>query len=201
MKKVLLVTAGIFHPPLWGRMVLHSMLRNLPGFAFEHVRSLEKLPTSLERFSALVLHFHHKKISPAALAKLDSFVKNGGGLLAIHGATASFKGTMPYFDILGGRFIGHGKVAKFAIRKVDEMVFGSIGDFEVRDELYLHELRAGIVVHFVARHQGKDIPVVWTYHYGKGRVCYSLPGHTSATMQNPIYQKVLLRSLEWVANE
>jgi len=200
MKNVLLVTDGIFHPPLWGQLILHSALRNMPVFTFDHVRSLEKLPASLEPFSALVLHFHHKNISPAALAKLDGFGKNGGGILAIHGATASFKETMPYFDILGGRFIGHGKVEKFSIRKVKDEIFGNIGDFEVRDELYIHELNPGIDVHFITKHENKDIPVVWTYLYGKGKVCYALPGHTSESMKNPIYQKVLQRGLEWVTN-
>jgi uncharacterized protein len=197
-KKVLLVTDGIFHPPLWGQIILLRFLRQTDGFAVEHIHSLEKLPDDLDQFSGLVLYYHHKTLSPAALARLDGFVKNGGGILAIHSATASFKGTLPYFDILGGRFIGHVKVEPFEVKKRRSAIFNGIPNFTVRDELYLHELNDKIQVHFTARHEGKDVPVVWTTLYGRGKVCYAVPGHTSGSMKNPAYQKILRRGLEWV---
>jgi type 1 glutamine amidotransferase len=198
MKNILLITDGIFHPPLPGRVTLHRIIRQMSGFSFEHIHSMEQLPANLDRFSALVLHFHHKRISPLALARLDAFVKNGGGILAIHATTASFKQTLPYFDILGGRFIGHGPVEKFEVRQVKDEIFGATGAFVVRDELYLHELKPGIEVHFTAMHAGQEVPVVWTLQYGEGKVCYAVPGHTSGTMSNPAYQTILRRGLEWV---
>ena len=199
MKKILLVTDGFFHPPLWGRIILHRLLRQMDGFAFEHVHSLEQLPADVNKFSALVLHFHHKQISPEALVRLDKFVKNGGGVLAIHSATASFKqNALSYFEILGGRFIGHGKVELIEVKNQNSEIFSGIPTFVVRDELYLHELNDSIQVHFIAKHEGKDVPVVWTNFYGKGKVCYTVPGHTSGSMKNQNYQKVLLRGLEWV---
>lgn len=201
MKKVLLVTDGIFHPTLFGRVALHEALRQLNCFSFIHVSSLEKLPSDLESFSAIVLHFQHKKISNHAFGQLDNFVNNGGGILAIHAATASFKETMPYFDILGGRFIGHGAVENFEVKRVRDEVFGGIENFVVKDELYIHELQPGIEVHFTAKHEGTDIPVVWTYQYGKGKICYAVPGHTTGSMRNETYQQVLKRGLMWVTNE
>lgn len=198
--KILLITDGFFHPPLVGRMTLHRLLRRLEGFSFSHVRSLEKMPEDLSGFAALVLHFHHKEISPAALAKLDGFVRNGGGVLAIHAATASFRKTLPYFKILGGSFTGHGKVEPFLVRNVGKGgVFDGIPDFTLTDELYLHDLQPGIEAHFVAKHDGSDVPMVWIYRYGGGMVCYACPGHTSGTMKNPAYQEVLLRGLSYVA--
>jgi len=199
MKKVLLVSDGIFHPTLFGRFALHEALRQLNDFSFVHVSTLEKLPFDLESFSAIVLHFQHKKVSDHAFGQLDNFVKNGGGILAIHAATASFKETMPYFDILGGRFIGHGKVENFEVIRVRNDIFGGIDNFVVKDELYVHELGPGIEVHFMAKLDGKDIPVVWTYRYGGGKVCYAVPGHTPKTMQNKTYQRLLQHALEWVA--
>jgi len=200
MKKVLLVTDGIFHPTYFGRLALHDSLKQMEGFFFLHVSSLEKLSPDLESFSALVLHFQHKKISNRAFGQLDSFVKNGGGILAIHAATASFKKTIPYFKILGGRFIGHGKVERFKVEKLKDGIFNGIGDFTIKDELYIHELESSIEVHFTAKHEGKDIPVVWTYRYGNGKVCYAVPGHTTATMSNPTYQQILKRGLEWACS-
>jgi len=198
MKKILFVTDGIFHPPFPGRMALHKTLSQLDGFSFRHVSSLEKLPADLNAFSALVLHYHHKTISDSALKRLDDFVRNGGGILALHAATASFKQTPAYFKILGGRFIGHGRVEKFEVSKGRNDIFGGIEGFVVKDELYIHELEPGIEIHFTARHEGRDIPVVWTYCHGKGKICYAVPGHMPATMNNPAYRQILRRGLEWV---
>jgi type 1 glutamine amidotransferase len=72
-------------------------------------------------------------------------------------------------------------------------------DFTIRDELYLHELNPGIEVHFAANHAGQDVPIVWTYRYGRGKVCYAVPGHTSGSMTHPAVQEILRRGLKWVA--
>jgi type 1 glutamine amidotransferase len=198
MKNILLVTEGLIHPPRGGRTAVHQALAHLEGFSFQHVRSLEQLPGDVNSFAALVLYFHQKTITPSALARLDSFVKNGGGILAVHSATASFKDEPHYFEIIGGRFIGHGEVEDFAIRPVKSDIFAGINEFTVKDELYLHELQPGIEVHFTAQHEGQDVPVVWTYHYGKGKVCYAVPGHTAESMKHPAMQEILQRGLMWV---
>lgn len=199
MKKILLVSGGIFHPPLWGRITLHRFLRQMDGISIEFVHSLEQLPADVDEFSALVLHYHHKRTSPEALRRLDEYVGNGGGILALHSTTASFKqNALTYFDILGGRFIGHGKVEKFKIINNNSEIFGGIPDFDVRDELYIHEMNDKNQVHFTATHKGQEIPVVWTHLYGNGKICYAVPGHTSGTMKNKTYQKILQRGLEWV---
>lgn len=195
---VLLVTDGLLHPPLAGRLALHRTLYQVPGFSFRHVPSLAKLPTDLSSCTALVLYYHHKTISVEALKRLDAFVRNGGGVIAIHSATASFKETPAYFDILGGRFIGHSPLRRLELRRVRDEVFGEIEPFTVRDELYFHELRPGITVHFVVSYQGEEVPAVWTYRYGQGRVCYAVPGHTAASMLNGAYQRLLQRALRWV---
>ncbi|MEA4908482.1 MAG: ThuA domain-containing protein [Chloroflexi bacterium] len=199
MKQLLLVSDGLFHPPLPGRVTLRRFLTGLPGCALTVTRSLEKLPPGLERFDAMLLYFHHKQVTPAALHALDQFVGAGGGLLAIHSATASFKSTPHYFELLGGRFTGHGKVAPFQIVPSGESpLFAGLPAFWLTDEVYLHETQAGIQVHFTTRHAGQDVPVVWTWTYGRGRVCYAMPGHRSATLADPHYQQVLQRGLEWV---
>ena len=198
MKNILLVTDGIFHPTLPGRMALHKALKQLDGFSFTHISSLDKLPSNLKSFSAFVLHYHHRTISDRALNKLEEFVSQGGGVLALHAATASFKNALPYFEILGGRFIGHGPVENIEIRKIWDEVFQGIGDFSVKDELYIHGLHPEIEVHFTAKLEGKDVPVVWTYRYGRGKVCYAVPGHTTSSMKNKTYQQLLGRALVWV---
>jgi len=202
MKKVLLATDGFFHPPFSARKVLHKTLAELDGYEFQHVRSMEQLPENLNEFSAVVIYLHHQKISEGAISQLDGFVSNGGGILGVHTATAAFKEQRHYFEILGGRFIGHGPVAPFEVKPVpDSEVFVDIPPFSVKDELYIHELQPGITPHFTATHEGQEIPVVWTYYYGQGRVCYAVPGHRTETMRDKTYQKILQRGLAWVCGD
>lgn len=115
LKRILLVSAGVFHPPYFGRQALRASLAQLKGFSFQHVRSLEHLPVNYQGLSALVLYYHARTISAAALERLDAFVRSGGGVLAVHSATASFKQEQHYFEILGGQFTGHGKVEDIEI--------------------------------------------------------------------------------------
>ena len=199
MKTVLLVTDGIFHPPFFARKALRKTLEELEGFAFQHIQSMEKLPNDLGDFSALVIYIHHKKISVAALARLDKFVSTGGGILGVHTATASFKQQAHYFEILGGQFSGHGPVESFEVRPVAESaIFAGIPAFTVKDELYIHKLQPGIKTHFVAKHEEQDVPVVWTYQYGNGKVCYAVPGHTAGSLKHLVVQEILQRGLKWV---
>ncbi|PWH18597.1 MAG: hypothetical protein DDG60_00315 [Anaerolineae bacterium] len=196
---ILLVTDGIVHPPLAGRWALDRSLRALPGLRFEQIRSLENLPAEVERFAALVLYFHHKTLSPAALTRLESYARQGGGILALHSATASFKDCPPYFEILGGRFVAHGRVEPFEMVNCGGGLFDDLPNFTLIDELYLHDFSAEIQVHFMSRHEGRDVPVVWTRHYGRGKICYAGPGHTAGSMNHPVYQDLLRRGLAWVA--
>ena len=199
MKNILLVTSGIFHPPISARKVLHETLAELDGFEFQHIRSMEKLPGDIDGFSAIVIYLFHQKISKSALDSLDNFVSNGGGLLGVHTATAAYKNDLHYFEILGGQFIGHGPIAPFEVKPVPESeIFAGIPSFTVKDELYVHELQPGITPHFTATHEGQEVPIVWTYHYGQGRVCYAVPGHRTETMRDEVYQRVLKRGLVWV---
>lgn len=201
MKKVLLVTDGLVHPPLTARLALRKVLEQMEEFTFSHVRSLEQLPADLDTYSAMVIYHHHQKLSDIALANLDAFVSNGGGLLGVHSATAAYKKVDHYFEILGGRFTDHGPVEKFSVQPTGRKdIFTDIPAFDVVDELYIHETQPGIEVHFTASYQGEDIPVVWTYTYGKGRVCYTVPGHRTASIKHEAYQKLLRQGLRWAAN-
>jgi len=197
-RDILLVTSGVFHPPYTGRMALHRALGQLDRFGFRHVPSLERLPEGLDKYSALVLYYHHKTISDAALTRLEDYVAAGGGVLAVHSATASFKDSLRYADIMGGRFSGHGPVESFEVRSKRYDIFRGIEPFTLRDELYLHELQPGIDVHFMAMHGNGETPVVWTNLYKKGRVCYVEPGHITGSLKHPAVQEILRCGLKWV---
>jgi type 1 glutamine amidotransferase len=199
-RDILLVTSGFFHPPYAGRLTLGQVLGQIDGFTFRQAPSLERLPADPDKYSALVLYYHRKTISEAALTRLESYAAAGGGILALHSATASFKGSPLYSQILGGRFSGHGPLESFEVRGRRYDIFRGIEPFTIRDELYLHELEPGIDVHFTAMHGNGETPVVWTHRYKKGRVCYVEPGHTAASLRHPAVQEILRRGLNWACS-
>ena len=202
-KNILMISDGRVHPPLMGRFWLRYALAGMQGFNFARVNSMEDLlNTDLKGFHGLVLYFHHKEISEAALDVFNAFISGGGGVLAIHSATASFQNAERFTDILGGKFSRHGPVESFEVTPVSPSsgIFDRISPFTVTDELYLHDLQPDIETHFTTLYEGQPVPMVWTRHHGQGRVCFACPGHRAASLRVPEYQQVLIRGLMWACN-
>lgn len=169
------------------------------------MEALTHLP--LEQYRGLVLYFHHKRISDAALRAFDQYVLAGGGVLAVHSASASFKQTPGYFEILGGRFVRHGPVRAFQVSStepVDEL-FGRGRSFTLVDELYRHEWHPSNRIHFqIEVNENGSVfqePFAWTRNHGKGRVAYVSGGHVAGSFRQPEVQHILTNALSWVTGE
>ncbi len=201
MKKLLVISAGIVHPSLRARFYFRRLLRRTPGLECSFASSIEAC-RSLRAggFAAIALYLHRQKISAEALSSLDEFVSAGGGLIALHSASASFKRHEGFFRILGGRFVNHGPVAEYAVRQCEsDLLFASTDQFSLYDELYIHEYDPENEIHFLTGGSNGAEPVVWTRLYGKGRVCYVAPGHRAATLLNPQMQAIIARGLSWIS--
>lgn len=207
---ILIVSEGVRHPSLLARFYFHRALRAVPDCRLQRVGSLEALSgSSLASTQAVVLYIHRETISPAALERLESFIGRGGGLLAVHSASASFVQEPRYAEILGGRFREHGPIEPFQVQPAtpQDPIFASIPAFAVEDELYRHDYDPDNRIHFFTPVDGGQEPVVWTRHYppasaersAGGRVCYCALGHTVSSMRNPHVQRILQGGLAWVA--
>jgi type 1 glutamine amidotransferase len=214
---ILLISQGIFHPSLLCRYWLKQGLDAARRFeiytapSIEFLRALDTGPFQADEpyraptpYKAIVLYFHRKTISAEALDRLDGYIRQGGGCLAIHSASASFKMEPRYFEILGGRFSRHGPVGAFAVQPVDPGgIFSQTGPFTLRDEAYLHDFGSAAphqnTVHFAAEINGQREPLVWTRQHGAGRVCTIAAGHTAASLRHPTIQKILIEGLQWAA--
>lgn len=200
-KNVLMVTDGWIHPPVMARFWL-SYFMTLPEYQYKRIHSMEALiDIDLTPFSAMVLYFHHDRISKRALDAFDDFVSGSGGVLGIHSVTASFTETDRFTEILGGKFIEHGPVEAFEVSPIPTKsnIFQSITSFSVVDELYIHDLQPDIETHFATNYEGQQVPMIWTRTYGQGRICYACPGHRSASLRVPEYQEILIQGLNWVS--
>lgn len=146
-------------------------------------------------------------------------VKGGKGLLVYHYASSAFTGGSEFDKeyeraIAGGwrKQGNHGKRHVFSVRITDKdhpITKGMPGVFQhTNDELYQNSVRfpESIVLATAysdksldPKNSGKDEPVVWVAHYGKGRVCENVLGHDVAAMKSPGFQALMIRGIEWCA--
>jgi type 1 glutamine amidotransferase len=151
-------------------------------------------------------------------AFLDA-VRGGKGLLVYHHASSAFISGNDFdkeFEraIAGGwrKQGNHGKrhVFRVTIRKPDHPITkGLPPEFvHANDELYQNSVMLpGSEVLATAysdkgldpKNSGKDEPIVWVAHYGKGRVCENVLGHDVPAMNEPGFQTLLIRCVEWCA--
>ena len=197
MKTIWVVSEGIFHPPIDGRFALRRALHGC-GVQVKSCRQLEQLPQDMSDIAAIVLYIHRQSVEQGALRRLIDYVRNGGGMLAVHSASASFKRESAFFELLGGRFVGHGKIQRLKFRPLRVDLFDGIDDFTIKDELYRHEFQPKVEVHWLASAAGEETPAVWTYCFGAGRVCYLMPGHLGSSLRHPAVQEIIQRGLTWV---
>ena len=201
MKRILEISTGLIHPPLMARAIIHRYISK--SNKVTQVQSIEDVALlKHEPFDAVVIYLHRHKISAGAAQILGDFVSQGGGLLGIHSASASYKSCDSYFELLGGRFSSHGPVQKFSIIQNNSSIFTSESETSICDELYHHTLMNDITVHFSARTtEGADVPIVWTRTHGKGRVFFTAPGHTVSSIKNNLVQKIILGGLSWICRD
>ncbi len=195
-KHVLLISAGVVHPSIFARKMLYEIVSG----TFTVIRTSSIEGASILRrgmFDAALIYLHRQKITDEALSAMESFVAHGGGLMGIHSATASFKQSKGWFNLMGGRFVSHDEIFEFKSTSAGSEIF-TPGSFTVKDELYIHEIRPGVSVSYSTEKEGRAVPVVWTQNYGKGRVCYIEPGHVAASLEVPEVAKIIKEGLSWV---
>lgn len=199
MKHILALSAGTVHPPLAGRFRLRRLINGLEGIRTDWTAGIEDLCRLPEgKYDALLLYLHRQTISGKALSTLTEFIRTGGGVLALHSATASFKTRPDYFDILGGKFAGHGPVSEFTCRETGHDFTRGIGDFTLRDELYRHEMTGPVEVLYTAEDDTGEHPAAWLRSFGAGRVFYLVAGHRASAFANPAVRRLVARAADWV---
>jgi type 1 glutamine amidotransferase len=178
---------------------------------------------NLAKYDVLLLNYFETPSGPPESRWSDSnkaaflkAVREGKGLAAYHFASAAY--TKPNWDefekaVAGGwRTQGfHGPAHVFTVKKTANahpISEGLPAQFEhTIDELYQNSmLTPGSIVLATAysdpskpKGTGKDEPVIWISHYGKGRVYENVLGHDSQALADPNYQNWLRRGVIWAA--
>jgi type 1 glutamine amidotransferase len=183
-------------------------------------------PSNLARYDVLLLNYKDTRNggpdtrwSEENKSAFADAIRGGKGLVVYHHASSAFVSGSSFdqeFEriIAGGwrKQGNHGKrhVFKITIRTPDHPITrGMPAEFvHADDELYQNSVMLpGSIVLATAhseksidpKNSGKDEPVVWVAHYGKGRICENVLGHDVAAMNDAGFQTLLIRGIEWCA--
>lgn len=201
MQNLFLVSRGLTRPSLRVRTRLASLI-STHGFSvtkrFLTRGLLERLdPAETE---AVVLLYDRPEpdgsrqpSGPGTAELLDRYLLAGGGLLILGGAEA------PDAPVAGRR-----PNASLNARLANEFsrVYDGIGDFVIQDTIFIRTPPENIDVHFdIASSQateGDPLPLVWTRYRGKGRLCCIGFGLRVSSVKNPLVQKLIVQSVNWL---
>lgn len=154
----------------------------------------------LNRYHAVMLYNNHLVVTPSQFAALNGFVKDGGGLVVLHCASASFQNSEAFIKLIGGAFKSHGTGTFSAVRTApDHPAIRGVPVFETWDETYVHTKHNPVdrTVLEVRREAGHDEPWTWVRTYGSGRVFYTAWGHDQRTWGNAGFQKLVEQGTRW----
>jgi type 1 glutamine amidotransferase len=194
---------------------------------------------AIEAADLLVTYTCNVRPDPDQQAALAAFVRRGGRWLALHGTHSAIDPRGPdspvfrtprvlgeVADVLGGQFLGHPPIEPYTVHvtEPDHPLVAGVEPFEVRDELYILELRPPIRTLLHARYTGAcrgfeeghttdDAPRPVLYL--KGSVCYFTLGHCRGrfdlqdlgvddlgrrdygSWDSPAFRTILGRCMDW----
>ena len=140
----------------------------------------------------------------------QSFVRGGGGVVAVHAAADSHYGWPWYGRLIGGRFASHppgtpaGELAATGhrhpgtrtlparFRRTDEWY--AFGDYDPTSDLLVTLDPASIGAADV-----NPDPISWAREFEGGRVFYTAMGHTAESFSEPLFLQHLSGGLRWAA--
>jgi type 1 glutamine amidotransferase len=155
---------------------------------------------NLNRFDVILNYSTAYEPSPDQIDALLEAIRRGVGFVGLHAATATFKGSPAYFEMIGGRFVKHPPFGRFTVEITDSThpVTHGMASFDVEDERYeLTDLAAGLRV--LAHNEGH--PMVYASEYVQGRVCYIALGHDRRSLTRPEYARLFAQAVEWVTRQ
>jgi type 1 glutamine amidotransferase len=173
------------------------------NYSFDIYSTIHKIDLlDIRKYKILLIYLNKKTINDTLFNRIHDFIMNGGGMIAFHSMTNSFRNQDEFYKIIGARFIRHGKMTKYLAEpknKKDSRLFGTNG-FEIEDELFRQKYNDSIKIHYVFKGTKIEEPLVWSNTYGNGLSIGISPGHRIETMKNKGIQEIVCNSLKIIKN-
>ncbi len=175
-------------------------------------------PENLKNFSCIIFSNSNNEAFDTEAQKqaLVDYTQNGGAFVGIHSASGSERQWAWFAAMLGGRFVRHPELQKFAIKVIDKEHPATkfLDDtWEWEDECYyLNHLNPDIHVLLAAdlstvkddkRSEypgvtfGDYFPIAWCHTYDGGRQFYTALGHKAEYYQDPKFLNHLSGGIRW----
>lgn len=223
--RALILTGGIFHPFVESSAALAEILAEA-GFASDIRLDVEAALNDLARgrYRFLVVYALRWRmmdldkyapyraewamtLSAEGQEAIADFVSGGGGLLGLHTASICFDNWPGWGDVLGARWRWgtsfhppSGPVSVKMLRGAHPVVQG-VPDFDLEDEVFQGLDLAPDAVPLATASLGGEREahaIVWTHHYGRGRVVYDALGHDAGSFCTPAHRLLLGQAIEWI---
>ena len=197
--RVVVLLAGKRHEYLHMARPLLRSLEATHHFTVEVVTDADDLP--LHDTKVLLAASDHA-LQPGQASKLTDFVRSGGGLVLLHGTLAAWAEGGDLAELAGWAPSGPGPVTELVVRPDPSNPLTSrLGaELKVRDELYFSEgPPAGASVLMRASWRFTEQVVAYERRLGDGYFVYLGLGHDSSTYELEGFQKLVQRTLMFVA--
>ncbi len=211
-KKLYAIVGDYYHEPTIIRDALQQSLGQPGGHYDVEFIDEHDLTAALNDDPAGVIFFKEDRVNPETedefhwmkddiQEEIDRYVRQGGGWLAWHSGMASFPTDGAYVSMLGGYFLRHPRehqVVIYAPRESHELGSG-MATFAFADEHYfMHHDTDAVDVFLTSSSVDGDSVAGWTKLHGNGKVCCLTPAHMLEGLNDPEFQKVLRRAVEFV---
>lgn len=157
----------------------------------------------LKRLDLIVPIWTMGAIEQEQLEPLLTAVRSGVGIGGVHGMADAFRNEPEYQLMVGGQWVAHpgddGVEYQVRITGVESPITAGISDFTVVSEQYYLHVDPAITVLATTNFGATRMPVVWTKHYGAGRVFYCSLGHQADIVSMPPVLEIVTRGLIWTA--
>jgi uncharacterized protein len=193
---------GHHRPNMRAKQILPALARGgIDMFYTDDAKDLNA--AELKQYNALVFYNNQGDISPDQITALLDYVKNGGGLVVLHCASAAFQNSEEYIRLVGAAFKSHA-TGTFSPTTVvpNHPVMRGVPAYEAWDETYLHtKINPDMTILAVHKEGGHEEPWTWVRTYGKGRVFYTASGHDQRVWGTDGFQRLVENAVKWTSGD
>jgi len=175
---------------------------------------VENISKELAEDPAMIILGTENRINPEAAVvnywltkdldnRLEAYVANGGSLVVLHCALASYPADSKYRKMIKGEFLSHpsisAKVRYYSQKETDTFIGSSGYDYEVIDEFYVvdvDEADTSVFLYSECAEHGQGFGG-WCHDYGKGKVVCVVPTHYEAGLMHEDNMRLYREAIEW----